>query len=235
MENIDFNKSLFVRNDDIAFKIAVMYTNIPKVHLSTQEILFYSNKSIVKSGINFLTFTDMYNETWDYVNNWIAGLDTLKDEQDWEFHRSKLLTRFNMQKRFSYDQVIEELAGQKCAMEIKNTSILWNNSIFLSEKEPYKNTKNQKAWELWNALVKLKDGQLDEISGSESLIKEFKKIVKYRNENEFYQKHSLNLDNNHLIMKEIDETEKQLSVIFLKDKLTKEIPIISAIKKRLKI
>lgn len=237
MEKIEFNKKLFIRNDDDAFKIAVMFTRYGQIPKSYQEVLFFANKDIVKGGVNFLAFTEMYNETISYVDNWILGLDALKDEFDWEFHRSKLLTRFLTQKRIQYESVYEELGKtyESTANILRNALILWSNGICWAEESSYKHTASPKLWELWDILVKYREGLLEEIKGSEKHHKEFQKLIKYRNTNEFYKDRQERLIDHPDLFKEVEKIEKDLEIIFFKDKLSKEIPIISAIKKRLKI
>jgi hypothetical protein len=234
MDNLDFYKKFFVRNDDTAFKIAIMFSQYSKIDTSRQSLLFYANKDIVKKGVNFLTFTDMFNETLAYTNNWLLDLESVKDEFDWEFHRSKLLTRFSTQRLIDFQSVYEKLwdADKSTANLIRNISILWNNSIHLVNENSYRNTASPKLWELWDILVKYNKGDYDNIKGDEWHQKEFKNVIKYRNQNAFYKDRQATLEQDADL---VEKVQKGLDSIMFKDILAKELPIISTIRKRLKI
>lgn len=232
-----FNRAFFVRNDDLVFKIAVMFSRYQKIDLAVQETLFFCNNSIVIGKVNYLAFTEMFNETLEYTKKWIIDLDSVKDEFDWEFHRSKLLTRFSTQKPIDIKKVIDLLSEnhKKVANSIRNTSILWNNAIYFSELEEYSKRDN-KLWKLWNCLSKYNKGDSD-IEVDTQYLKIFKNVSYYRNENDFYTERSeiLTLEQQKLAQR----IENDLNTIYLKNtldnKLENKDSFLGKIKKRLKI
>jgi len=236
-EKVDFNRCFFVRNDDQIFKAAVMLSRFPEISQVTQEILFFANKKIIKDNMNYLAYTEMFNETILYARNWLLELDLLKDEFDWEFHRSKLATRFNlMQPIESKDNLLQHMEKNGHKREgiiIYNSMVSWNNAIYYGRNDKYKDNSNSKKWELWNILVKYKNDKIDQISGDKSHLKELKEVIKYRKEDKFFSDQHATLSNENLA--QIDKLENALSTIILKEELTKEIPIISSIKKIFKL
>jgi hypothetical protein len=236
-ERIDFNRAIFVRNDDNAYKIAVMFSRFPEISKARQEILFFAHKSLMRNNINFLTYTELFNETLNYTNNWLLELDNLKDEYDWEFHRSKLLTRFSLKSTIDDTvQIMEFMKNQGHTNEgilIHNTAVSWNNGIYYAKKDKYKDNSDSTTWELWDIIKKYKKGDLDTISGNKQHLKELRKLIKYRKQDKFFDDHRSTLTDKDFGM--IEELENTLSKIIFKEELTKEIPIISAVRKRLKL
>jgi hypothetical protein len=232
MDSLEFNKTFFPRNTDEMFKLAVMFTRHPPISLTTQEILFFSNHPI------YLTYTEMYNEFRETTSHWILGLDKLKDETDWQFHRNKLLTRFKMTKRVN-DEAIDQFFRNNNDIPVRfvfNTAIIWNNAVYLAENDKYKNEANKNTWKLWDTLVKYKEDNYDEIIGDKNSLKEFNKVVTYRKEDEFLNSQKASLTENNLIY--IEKVRSDLSTIFFKENLKDELgnpSIISSIRKRLKL
>lgn len=249
MDNIKFNKILFVKNDDIAFQLAVMITLHKPIDRSVQEILFFANQDIVKNKVNYLTYTEMFNELQHYATQWLHDLDIIKDDNDWNFHRSKLLTRCSMLKRIDTPDIITYLINnnqQYVAGVIRSTSIAWNNSIYFVEKDnAYKPSifsmsfgDNQKLWDVWDILKKYKKGDFESINGEKSHLKELTKILNYRKEHTFFKEQQLYLNPEDLAY--IEKMEKDLSNIFFKNSiennvLKKDDSIINNLKKKLKM
>jgi hypothetical protein len=240
MENydrIEFNKALFVRNDDNAYKMAVMFSRYPEISKERQEILFFANKNIIKNKFNPLAYSELFNEAIRYSNNWLLELDTLKDEFDWEIHRTKILTCFGLKNTIdSKDEISKFMKAnghEREANIIYNTAVAWNNAIYFARNDKYKDTSDSRTWELWEIINQYKDGNLDAITGDKKHIKELNKIVNYRKNEKFFTEQLIGLTPQEL--KLIEELEKSLSTIFLKEELKKEIPIISSIRKRLKL
>lgn len=232
MDNLEFNKTFFPRNTDGVFKLAVMFTRYPAISLTTQESLFFSNNPI------YLTYTEMYNELREATNKWILGLDNLKDESDWEFHRRKLLTRFKMTKQVNDKAIVEFFKNNTNIYDqfIHNTAVIWNNAVYLAKEDKYKNESNKNTWKLWDVLVKYKEGKNDDITGDKTYIKEFNKVVNYRKDDEFFVSQRVILTEDNLT--HIEKVRNELTTIFFKEELKDELgktSIISAIKKRLKL
>lgn len=240
MNEYEFNRSLFVRNSDEIFKIAVMITKYNLVGKDVQEFLFFANKSIVVNGINFLTFTEIFNELNEYTKKWISDLSNVTDEFDWSFHRSKLLTRLGVSQTINqetYEKVCKKLEEDHPseARTLRNMSIIWNNSTYLAFNAKYFEEKNKKVWELWSVLKKYSQGNCDDIFADEDIGSQLSRVIKYRNENDFYKKYAIQLSNNNELFNEVQQIEKNLSIILFKQKLSAEIPILGKLKKVFKL
>lgn len=240
MENkdrIEFNKALFVRNDDNAYKMAVMFSRYPEISKERQETLFFANKSLIKNKFNPLAYSELFNETIRYTNNWILELDNLKDEFDWEVHRTKIITRFGLKNTIDTKDEISNFmkanGHEREAQIIFNTAVAWNNSVYFARNDKYKDTSDSRTWELWEIINQYKEGNLDAIRGDKKHLKELSKIINYRKNDKFFSEQLIALTPEDL--KLISQLEKSLSTIFFKEELTKEIPIISSIRKRLKL
>lgn len=239
-ERIDFNRALFVRNDDNAYKIAVMFSRFPEISQARQEILFFANKKIIKDNINFLAYTELFNENLKYTNNWLLELDMLKDEFDWEFHRSKLITRFALKDTINNTKEIMEYMKNNGhtndGILIHNTAVAWNNGVLRAKNDKYKDNSDARAWELWEILIKYKNDNLNAITGDKKHLKELSEIIQYRKEDKFFDEQRVPLtDKDLLIIKELETT---LSKIFFKEELNGELnkeTLISSIRKRLKL
>jgi hypothetical protein len=210
MDSLEFNKTFFPRNTDEIFKLAVMFTKYPAISLTTQETLFFSNHPI------YLTYTEMYNEMREATNHWILGLDKLKDETDWQFHRSKLLTRFKMTKKVN-DENIDKFFRNNTNIPdrfIHSTAVLWNNAVYLADNDKYKNEANGNTWKLWDTLVKYKEGNYEAIIGNNKHLKEFNKVVDYRKDDDFFNRQRTILTEENLNY--IEKVRNDLSTIFFK-------------------
>lgn len=239
MENLDFNRNFFSRNDDYVYKIAVMITRREPIPLHVHEFLFFSNKDSIVRGINLLSFVELFNELHQYTTQWLLQLNNLTDEFDWEFHRSKLLTRLEFLHPISSDKIETIYSKYKTiehqiASVLKYSTIVWSNSEFHTQHAKYLSNKNPQIWELWKTLSLYSNFQFDLITKNDDLSKLFSKIIDYRKTDNFYKDFNINLNSNEL-SQEIELIQKNLSIIYLKNNLEKDIPFYAKIKKVLKI
>jgi hypothetical protein len=218
-----------------------MISRFPEISQTKQELLFFANKKAIKDNFNLLAYTEVFNETLNYTTKWILELDNVKDEFDWEFHRSKLLTRFVLATPImNIDYVLNQLEKNMNSNDFHiikgtmvSTSVAWNNAIYYARNDQYKDESNPQTWELWEIINHYKNDNLDAISANKKHLKEFSKIIKYRKNDNFFDGQRVNLTDKDLRL--IEELENKLSKVIFKEELTKEIPIISAVRKRLKL
>jgi len=239
MDILSFNRNFFSRNDDYVYKIAVMITRREPIPTHVQEFLFFSNKDSIVKGVNLLSFTELFNELHIYTSQWLLQLTNLTDEFDWEFHRSKLLTRLEFLHPISSDK-IESIYSRYSFTEpqianiLKYSTIVWSNSEFHTQHTKYFINKNTQVWDLWKSLSLYSKSEFDSITKMDDLSKLFSKIIHYRKNDNFYKDFNINLNSSEL-SQEIDLIYKNLSIINLKNNLETDIPFYSKIKKVLKI
>lgn len=239
MNHLEFNSNFFSRNDDPAYKIAVMITRFGEIPLYVQEFLSFANKDSIVGNVNLLTFTELFNELYSYSVNWIINLSNLQDENDWEFYRSKFITRLQLIRpinpRFINDSFHQfKNSEPHLASILKNSLTIWANSEFYSQTANYIYSKNSKVWDLWKCLSLYSNVNIDSIIIDSNLIRQFSNSIDYRNQDSFYKKYNIILDSNPII-EEINKIKHHFSIISLKNNLDRELPIYSKIKNILKI
>ncbi len=209
-----------------------------------QEELFFANKDIILKNnnfdFNFLAFSEMFNETYDYIEKWVLGLDMLVDEFDWQFHRSNLLTRFAKQELISYgdDFFIHNLNGLEKNNKdlfkfVRNKVIQWDNSIYFSRKGVYVPNKKHEIWDLWNCLKYYKEKNINNIKGNYNLLDVFDVTIARRKDGFYKELHAEIKDKEDLIL--IDEVREDLKKLLQKNKLDLCLEKVKQIGRSIKI
>lgn len=240
MDKLEFNRKLFCLYDDPIIWIGNYFLENGDVENYIKEFLFFSGKDgLLANGISMLTAVEIYSETYQYIQRWFQDLDIVQSDNDWLIHKSKLFTRLTLNKIPSIKLIddFRDKSSKNYNSElriIRNAMVTTENcQFYLKDYDLTYNKKNDaERWMMWRDLILYRDKKIDEIKSFNSFHHEFDKLIKFKTKNEFK---GIKLKDTLFSQNEIDLIRQDFDSILLSNKLKKELPIVSKVKKIFKI
>lgn len=166
---INLYKALFVGNDSGLFEKINHLAKYTGVSRSTQEYLFFG--SINSERFDALDFSELFNEQINYINHWIEFLPHVTDNQSWENHQAKIISRFNRFKSINKEDIEEILEMEQSgssnekliARELLNPIYVFNKVVHHFENNIIKTNYSDKDWKTWKILIHYIDQEYDQI------------------------------------------------------------------------
>ena len=191
----DYYKLLFVANHTPNFEKVLHFLKYGGVSLEAQEFLFYQG-SYTRS-FNPQEFSEMFNEQITYLNQWLNFLPMITDNQSYQIHESKIISRFNRfsgitENDVSYLLQMKELKNsdaQRVAQEVLPRVYVWNKVInYFKENQTYTILPDID-WKAWSVLSHYINEDYESIlpllnSDKKSLIKKIQSVITQANHSE---------------------------------------------------
>lgn len=166
---INLYKALFIGNDSGLFEKINHFTKYTGVSKSTQEYLFFG--PINSKRFDALDFSELFNDQINYVNHWIEFLHHVTDNQSWENHQAKIISRFNRLKSINKEDIEEILEmeqsnsvnDKQIARELLNRIYVFNKVVNHFEQNTMKTNYSDKDWKVWKILTHYIHEEYDQI------------------------------------------------------------------------
>lgn len=233
MNDIEFNKMFYPRNNDRVYQLALMFTKYGSAQTDVLEYMFFANNDAIVSGMNWLEFLEQFNSYFNYTLTWIKDLDQIENENDWFLHRSKIVSKFRLSREVDASKVLDKFKSEpRVISALRNGSILWNNFITNTYDTKYK-PDPEITWELWKILRAIKNGVSPGVVVEDKHLKHFSKILNHRAKDEFCVNNRVNFEPKD--KEDLSDMTKKIGMLIFRDGLKEKLSRNELVKKILKI